>query len=309
MKKPRSAPARPLSLLWPAVIPALLLAAAPPAAAKASRCTKGLDLKQEEISPGITSMTESCLTPLYKAFLVKIDLTSAAFEFFTSPKAMLYKTVKAFAEDTGSVVAVNGGFYDKYYGGFFKTGGKKMGKFTDNEVSTVMAIGRGDGGKPRFTIFPPEQIVTDGSLPAWADDAVTGIPYLVDGGKAVGKFPNETIWTQRHPRTGVGFAQDQSWLIFAVVDGRRPEYSKGMTIDQWTTFFIEHDAWTALNLDGGCSSTLFIKDKGGIVNDPCKPKGEERKVHDAIGVVLKKKGTAASLWNRLIAAGLRRLLG
>ena len=65
---------------------------------------------------------------------------------------------------------------------------------------------------------------------------------------------------ERHPRTGVGFNEDSTIVIFAVVDGRQ-HFSRGATMQEMATIMQGLGAWNAINLDGGGSSTLVVRDE------------------------------------------------
>src|SRR5699024_8581046 len=70
----------------------------------------------------------------------------------------------------------------------------------------------------------------------------------------------------RHPRTAVA-VNENGKLLLITVDGRRPE-AAGMNAKEMTEF-LEHylEPKDALNIDGGGSSTMYIKDKGDPVNN------------------------------------------
>jgi len=65
---------------------------------------------------------------------------------------------------------------------------------------------------------------------------------------------------ERHPRTGVGFNKDSTLVIFVVVDGRQ-HFSRGATMQEMATIMQGLGAWNAVNLDGGGSSTLVVRDE------------------------------------------------
>jgi hypothetical protein len=81
----------------------------------------------------------------------------------------------------------------------------------------------------------------------------------------------------RHPRTAVGVRADGT-LLFVTVDGRRPEESVGMSLPELTELMLELGAVSAINLDGGGSTTMVIDGK--VVNRPSG--GEARRNADAI---------------------------
>jgi hypothetical protein len=76
---------------------------------------------------------------------------------------------------------------------------------------------------------------------------------------------------QLHPRTAVGVSQDGRYLLLIVVDGRQPRVSEGATLDDLAQWLLRAGAWTALNLDGGASSTMVMAGPDGkpkVLNKP-----------------------------------------
>ncbi len=122
-----------------------------------------------------------------------------------------------------------------------------------------------------------------------AEDIVGGVPELVRNGKI------EITWGQeksskafvetRHPRTAVAKLKDGKFLM-VTVDGRQPDFSVGMNLNELAAFLLELGATDAMNLDGGGSTTMFLD--GEVVNKPSDKEGE-RKVSDAILVFPRKK--------------------
>ena len=87
---------------------------------------------------------------------------------------------------------------------------------------------------------------------------------------------------ERHPRTAIGWSKD--WFFLVVVDGRQPELSDGMTIDELSTYLVKLGCNEALNLDGGGSSTLWYD--GDVRNSPCDH--YERTIANSLVVVREK---------------------
>jgi hypothetical protein len=122
---------------------------------------------------------------------------------------------------------------------------------------------------------------------------VGGWPRLLAGGENVaanadsleGTFPRFSA--QRHPRSAVGFTRDSTTLLFVVVDGRR-EWSVGMSLSEFAETLAALGAYEAINLDGGGSSTLWVR--GHVVNYPSDPTGER-----PVGNALLVRQTQASV--------------
>jgi len=111
---------------------------------------------------------------------------------------------------------------------------------------------------------------------------VSGGPLLLWQGRRLEEPEKESIsrvfFLARHPRTAVGVRADGT-LLFVTVDGRRPDKSVGMSIPELTDLMLELGSVSAINLDGGGSTTMVIE--GRIVNRPSSSKGARRNA-DAI---------------------------
>ncbi len=120
-----------------------------------------------------------------------------------------------------------------------------------------------------------------------ADHVVNGAGLLRRGGVAltswdVEKFSVANFVEARHPRTMVGV--DRSGYVWlAVVDGRQAA-SVGMSFSELQVLADRLELTDALNLDGGGSSTMVVRDQ--VVNHPSDSTGP-RAVSDAIGVTLR----------------------
>jgi len=114
---------------------------------------------------------------------------------------------------------------------------------------------------------------------------VGGLPAIVRDGEIIARdsMPgmSRRFTEARHPRTGVGFSKDGKTLFFVTVDGRQ-ESSVGMTLVEFAELMREFGCNTALNLDGGGSTTMVIN--GEVVNSPSDPTGE-RPVANVLMVV------------------------
>jgi hypothetical protein len=104
-------------------------------------------------------------------------------------------------------------------------------------------------------------------------DAVGGYPMLVEDGRLVAC----TAVCGSQPRTGVGVTADGR-ILLVVVDGRQPRWSAGPTHVEFARILQDLGAVTALNLDGGGSSTMVVEDE--LVNRPSD--GHERAISNAI---------------------------
>lgn len=115
-----------------------------------------------------------------------------------------------------------------------------------------------------------------------AEDILGAGPKIVTAGRVDITGEREKVApafvTDRHPRSAIASMADGRVLLL-VVDGRQPELSVGMSLDELARVLIELGAVDAINLDGGGSTTMVVK--GAILNHPSDPTGE-RPVSDAI---------------------------
>ena len=130
--------------------------------------------------------------------------------------------------------------------------------------------------------------VTFSLSPSWDALGVTQIigggPRLVRDGELhitgeEERFRDDVL-VGRAPRTAIGITDDGK-LLLVTVNGRQPNISVGMTLSELGNLLLELGALQAMNLDGGGSTTMVIRNL--VLNLPSD--GKERPVGDAIVVV------------------------
>jgi|SRR5690606_22582225 len=84
-------------------------------------------------------------------------------------------------------------------------------------------------------------------------EAVGAVERLINNGV---KFNQGN--PERHPRTMIGYTKDNV-IYMVVVDGRQPAHSIGMTFAELSEVMFALKVQEAINLDGGGSSTLVVK--------------------------------------------------
>ncbi|MBL0939456.1 MAG: phosphodiester glycosidase family protein [Gemmatimonadaceae bacterium] len=122
--------------------------------------------------------------------------------------------------------------------------------------------------------------------PVQVRDAVAGRPILVRDSVLTTDVNTEgnAGFQGPNPRTAIGFSRDgkRAWLV--VVDGRQPGYSMGMSLTQTGELLRMLGATEGINLDGGGSSALVVRDPesgaGVLRNRPSDP--SERPVGNAL---------------------------
>jgi hypothetical protein len=121
-----------------------------------------------------------------------------------------------------------------------------------------------------------ESVRIDWSL-GWpgVTDAIGGSTVLLQNGQIVLGSCTGAICS-RNPRTAIGLTADGR-IVIVVVDGRQST-SVGMSLPELANFFQRLGAVSAMNMDGGGSSSMAVK--GHVVNHPSD--GFERSVTNAL---------------------------
>lgn len=178
-----------------------------------------------------------------------------------------------FAADSGALVAMNGTFYNMSVPynsvSFFRKYGELCYEFTENmgqRDNGALAI-REDGQV--YLVAAP--VDTAGMVldKEWAINIEephvmgSGPLLMMDGKNAY--LDESSFNTKRHPRSALATNGKKVFLI--TVDGRAPGVADGMSLPEFTKIMHYAGAENALNMDGGGSTTLYVKGMG-IVNHP-----------------------------------------
>lgn len=206
-------------------------------------------------------------------------------------------TVSDFALRGHALAAVNGSYFDMRTGVpvcYLRIAGRELGENTRAKADTAFrkyyqyaTIRLLPNGKPRFLIPDSsrhaERQLKDSNL-------MTAGPMLLYKGAVVEQRMDRHFIMGRHNRTAIGLRPDGTVLL-VVADGRAKRESEGLSIPELTRVMRWLGCSDAVNLDGGGSSTMYVKEKGldGVVNHPSDngrfdPAGQ-RPVANAILVV------------------------
>jgi exopolysaccharide biosynthesis protein len=196
------------------------------------------------------------------------------------------RLTSAFASQNKALAAVNGSFFSIKQGfavDLIKIDGKILdttelvkGKLSFHQKSAVvlhknkLKILKGD----TTDIFWDRRIKQKNVM-------VTGPLLMYDGQRE--SLQKTAFNDNRHPRTCACITREND-IILLTVDGRTAE-SQGVSLPELSFLLQNLNCKDAINLDGGGSTTMYIKDKG-VVNMPCDNKKfdheGERKVSNII---------------------------
>ena len=144
--------------------------------------------------------------------------------------------------------------------------------------SGVIAIDK----RGRLSLHKPDSADKQWERRLEEPNIMTAGPLLMaDGIKE--PLKNVSFYTTRHPRTAVAIL-DNNTVLLVTVDGRNAS-AQGMSLEELQKTISWLGAKHLINLDGGGSTTMYIKDKG-VVNYPSDNKKldhfGERKVANAL---------------------------
>ncbi|MPN23593.1 hypothetical protein SDC9_170985 [bioreactor metagenome] len=119
---------------------------------------------------------------------------------------------------------------------------------------------------------------------------------VVGGGPSLLSEGNVLVQTDQtvEPRTCVGISADSTQVYVLAVDGRNFSYSTGMQLEELATVLKALGATTGINLDGGGSTTFFVRNtphfsdnRFTVRNWPTDNGGKERAVANGVVIISK----------------------
>jgi len=166
---------------------------------------------------------------------------------------------------------------------------------------TMVLVGRDAAATTLKALRPGDSVSIDYQART-ADDqkihaAINGRQLLVVDGVAQKASQGNNV--PAAPRTALGFSQDGRRMFLLTADGRQPAFAEGLGLDELADMMVELGAYTAVNLDGGGSSTIVAREPGGttaqLENRPSD--GAERNVPNGLGLFAPRgSGRLKAFW-------------
>lgn len=248
--------------------------------------------------PGIFIHSETWTNPPTRLFVAVVDLTNTNLHLRVAPggpdpdgpgkwQATLMEPTKIAAREKFAFV-INGDF--------FKARGVNDGEGTNAAFrADQWALAEGpamtDGktwstrtnARPCLVVHKNRSVTIEPlTRPALDDWEVIGGNVILVRDGAIVPHASQT----RHPRTVVGLDRTGTKLTIMVVDGRKPGIAVGMSYDELAVEMLRLGCNDALNLDGGGSSVMAVResttDSYKILNAPTD--GRERAVVNVLGI-------------------------
>lgn len=222
---------------------------------------------------------------------VEVKNKRAAPAFAIGAELKVLKPTSEFGREAGALVAINGTFFDVKNGGsvdLIKLNGTitaqnrlDQGLTRSAHQQAAIAIAKG-----RLSIIKWDGSSDWESRESTENMMVTG-PLLALAGKDMALDSGSFSMT-RHPRTAIGLKPNGK-VILLTVDGRNTN-SSGMSLFELRKIMRWLGCTSAINLDGGGSTTLWVEGEG-VVNYPTDNKkwDHEGERNVANVILLKKK--------------------
>jgi Phosphodiester glycosidase len=213
------------------------------------------------------------------------------------PAHTLARKTSGFIKEFGVQFAVNGNFFYPFHEDTPWDYSPHKGDHV-SVIGTAISNGRlysvNDDKYPAicFATLPKAEIVAEGVCPAGTAQAVAGNEIFLTHHKSV-QHPSARARNadEPYPRTAIGLDRSGTKVWIIVIDGKQPLYSEGATMKDLGEIAAHLGMETALNLDGGGSTTLAITTPNGprVLNSPIRAKVPtwERPIANQLGFYAK----------------------
>lgn len=224
-----------------------------------------LNWKRERIARGVRWQYVHTDELFDSKQFISVLMVSKKRDFRIDFENKVLKPTSQFAAEENALVAMNAGFFNMQAGGsvtFMKVDGQVINQNTDkNEMLTQNCIAIDEGGR----MFILASANTDSlSRSDDVEDVLFTGPLLIWNGAKM-DLAKTKFNHNRHPRTCACSTSNGKTLL-VTVDGRSVE-AAGMSLHELTELLMGLNCRQAINLDGGGSTTMWIKGKG-VVNHP-----------------------------------------
>ena len=252
---------------------------------------------RKQLFEGVTYSREIFMSPRPNVVhIVTIDVATPGIRFLVTPSTLTdgklpAKTTSRFLQESGVQVAINGSFFSPFRDKFFQYyphDGDPVSVYGFT-MSQGQQYSTPESGYNPLLISRTNQLAVASPL-GQVYNALSGYDIFVKEGKVQKVIDQRYHPNEPSPRTAIAIDQPGQRMILLVVDGRQPNYSEGMTLAELGEIGIDYGAYTALNLDGGGSSTLVVEDPPGkavVLNSPIHrriPPGRQRPVANHLGI-------------------------
>ncbi len=285
-------------LLWALVPPLVLLAMLAGGLAIYTRGRPPQLPAREKLFRGITYSRMVRLAPRpLMIHVITVDTRGTGVRVLVTPPddrdgeyPLRARTTSQFLQEFGMSVAINGDGFSPWWS-------RSVADYYPHDGDPVAPRGTtASRGKLYWTsqaavptLYVSSRTTFSFDAPAKPFNAISGETLLASGGNRLPDLDDAVT----QPRSAIGYSRNGRYLYLVVVDGRQPFYSEGMTVKELADLMLSLGAEYAMNLDGGGSSTLVVRDAKGnvrVLNSPIDNyiPGRERPVANHLGIYFGK---------------------
>ncbi|HEY0450051.1 phosphodiester glycosidase family protein [Actinophytocola sp.] len=166
---------------------------------------------------------------------------------------------------------------------------------------TMMLVGRDGGASALAALQVGDPVRIDYQARTAAGQrihaALNGRQLLVVDGVAQKASQGNNV--PAAPRTALGFSKDGKRMFLLTADGRQSAFAEGLGLDELAAMMVDLGAYSAVNLDGGGSTTIVAREPGSattqVENRPSD--GGERPVPNGLALFAPKgSGKLRGFW-------------
>lgn len=221
---------------------------------------------QSQLFSGVTYQRQPINQPrTVMLHILEIDLTSPDVQFFVTPAtdtsdnlAYPAQTTTEFLETYQLQAAINANFFFPFRSG---TPWNYYPKPQEPVTAVGLAISDGtiyssyEANFPVLCLNNNSAEILRTNCPAETEQAVAGDHLFIWNGEI-----KNYRYDIPYPRTVIALSEDRKTMWWLVADGRQRGYSEGAMLAELGELLLELGATTALNLDGGGSTSMAIMD-------------------------------------------------
>ncbi len=219
--------------------------------------------------------------PNVMTYISIIDLDYPSIKVKVTPEKKEKYLTSTFAKENNCIVAING------EAGLSMAMDCELGEWSGNWISDGNVVMMADTDKRPFIGF------SESSKAYYSKSSIVDTKYDASNkyNAIWGRFDilvnNQLIPHENdkpYARTVMGTNKEGNLLYLMIVDGKRPDYSEGLTYQNCAKILRALGADNAMACDQGGSSCMYMKTMGGIINRPADSDGIERPIYSHFGI-------------------------
>lgn len=241
------------------------------------------ELSERPINEAIQLLTINQKDPNFVCFIARVDLRHPAVDIQVTPKKREKYLTSTFAEENNCILAING------EAGETMAMDCELGEWSGNWVSDGRVVMMADTKERPFIGVSAEnkaqyfeESFVDTEYKDAYYNAIWGRFDILKKGQLIAHENDRP-----YARTVMGVDGTGNYLYLMIVDGKRPDYSAGLSYEDCAKILRALGANDAMACDQGGSSCMYVRNMGGIINRPADSDGIERPIYSHFGISMK----------------------